>query len=90
MTKKLPLLALGLAIGFGSLHAVSPSEKLDELLSKENADEELKALAPLIEDLAFLRKVSVDLIGRIPTMAEVRQFQAWPFPNAASLRWTNC
>ncbi len=77
MTKKLPLLALGLAIGFGSLHAVSPSEKLDELLSKENADEELKP-APLIEDLAFLRKVSVDLIGRIPTLAEVRLFQAWP------------
>ena len=84
MTKKLPLLALGLAIGFASLHAVSPSEKLDELLSKENADEELKP-APLIEDLAFLRKVSVDLIGRIPTMAEVRQFQAWPLSERRKL-----
>ncbi len=77
MKKTLILLALGLVSSSGQLQAETASEKLDQLLNKENAGEELKP-APLIEDLAFLRKVSVDLIGRIPTMAEVRQFQAWP------------
>jgi len=77
MNKKLPVIGLSLAIAFSQLYAKTASETLDQLLTKENADQQIKT-APLIEDLAFLRKVSVDLIGRIPTMDEITNFQKWP------------
>lgn len=32
-------------------------------------------LAPLIDDLAFLRRATVDLIGRIPTSEEITQYE---------------
>ena len=55
------------------------SSKIDQLLAKQNA----KAQDPIIkangiDDLTFLRRVSVDVIGRIPTYEEVKQFQKWP------------
>ena len=77
MKNKLTALAMGLTATFCNLSAESASENLDKLLAKENARETIKH-APLIEDLAFLRKVSVDLIGRIPTMDEIKNFQDWP------------
>ena len=76
MKKKLPVIGLSLAIAFSQLHAKTASETLDQLLTKENSAQQLKT-APLIEDLAFLRKVTVDLIGRIPTMDEITTFQKW-------------
>ena len=33
---------------------------------------------PLVDDSVFLRRIYVDLIGRIPTEAEVREFGTWP------------
>ena len=33
---------------------------------------------PPIDDLAYLRRVSVDLIGRIPTGVEIDEYMAWP------------
>lgn len=33
---------------------------------------------PLVDDSVFLRRIYVDLIGRIPTDAEVREFGTWP------------
>ncbi|MCA9067645.1 MAG: DUF1553 domain-containing protein, partial [Planctomycetaceae bacterium] len=33
--------------------------------------------APLVDDLAYLRRVSVDLIGRIPTTDEIAEYLAW-------------
>ena len=77
MKNKLTGLAIGLTVTLCNLSAESASETLDKLLAKENAGETLKH-APLIEDFAFLRKVSVDLIGRIPTMDEIKDFQDWP------------
>jgi hypothetical protein len=49
----------------------------DKILAKENAaSKKLKApAAPLIDDTAFLRRVSVDLIGRIPTTEEIAQYE---------------
>ncbi|MDE0820930.1 MAG: DUF1549 domain-containing protein, partial [Opitutales bacterium] len=76
MKKKLPVIGLSLAIAFSQLHAKTASETLDQLLTKENSAQQPKT-APLIEDLAFLRKVTVDLIGRIPTMDEITTFQKW-------------
>jgi hypothetical protein len=49
----------------------------DAILAKENAA--LKGakplVAPRIEDLAFLRRATIDLIARIPTTEEIQEFE---------------
>jgi hypothetical protein len=49
----------------------------DQILAREIAA--LKGpqpkTAPIIDDLAFLRRATVDLIGRIPTTDEIKQFE---------------
>ena len=68
--------ALFLCIGF-FVHA--KSAKVDRLIAKQNAmaKKSIKKTEG-IDDLTFLRRVSVDVIGRIPTYEEVKQFQKWP------------
>jgi len=39
--------------------------------------------APLVDDATFLRRASLDLIGRIPTAAEAREFLSSPGQSAA-------
>ncbi len=52
--------------------------ELDVILKRENAERgEKHRAAPLVDDLAFLRRASLDLIGRVPTYDEVLEFQAW-------------
>ena len=68
-------LAVFLCSGF---FAHAKSSKIDQLLAKQNA----KAQGPIIkangiDDLTFLRRATVDVIGRIPTHEEVKQFQKW-------------
>jgi hypothetical protein len=36
------------------------------------------AAMPIVDDSVFLRRIYVDLIGRIPTEAEVIEFSSWP------------
>jgi len=50
---------------------------LDTILNQENAAKNVTAV-PTIDDLAFLRRLSVDMIGRIPTLAEIAEYEAWP------------
>lgn len=50
---------------------------LDTILNGENASRKV-TVAPKIDDLAFLRRLSVDLIGRIPTLGEIAEYEAWP------------
>jgi hypothetical protein len=52
---------------------------VDGVLQKENkaAGVELKP-TPLVNDLAFLRRISIDLNGRIPTGGEIREYMKWP------------
>ncbi|MFM8469547.1 MAG: DUF1549 domain-containing protein [Limisphaerales bacterium] len=50
----------------------------DQILQRENdalKDVKLRT-ATVIDDLAFLRRATVDLIGRIPTSEEIKQFEA--------------
>jgi hypothetical protein len=50
---------------------------VDSILADENADRKVEA-APIIDDLAFLRRATVDLIGRIPTTQEIAEYEKWP------------
>ena len=52
--------------------------RVDLILRKENADKKDIAYAPPIDDMAFLRKASVDFIGRIPTYREIGEYKSWP------------
>ncbi|MFK7851719.1 MAG: DUF1549 domain-containing protein [Akkermansiaceae bacterium] len=49
---------------------------IDEVIALENADEPVITTPP-IDDLAYLRRVTIDIIGRIPTMTEIREFESW-------------
>ena len=74
------LLKISLAAVFcGVIPVGAAPAKVDQLVSLKNAE----AKKPLkragqIDDLTFLRRATVDVIGRIPTSAEVARFQKWP------------
>jgi len=59
------------------------AENTGKALSKVLADEN-KALGvkvdptPIVDDMAFLRRASVDLIGRIPSTDEIDEYMSWP------------
>ena len=77
-------------VTFGLVSSIIPmlgntaADKIDLQLEKGVAELEVKT-APLIEDLAFLRKVTVDLLGRIPKYEEIEQFQSWPLSERRKL-----
>ncbi len=52
------------------------AKMLDDILHRENTNTGVITTKP-IDDLAFLRRASIDLIGRIPTMEEIGEFQRW-------------
>ncbi len=54
------------------------AQAVDKLLAQENAGGPKTREAPVVDDLAFLRRISIDLNGRIPTEAEIKKFVAWP------------
>jgi hypothetical protein len=57
----------------------SPAEAaamVDDILKRENAGTEVITTAP-VTDAAFLRRATIDLIGRIPTLPEIREYEAW-------------
>ncbi len=61
----------------------SPAEaaaRLDRIIEHENAQNPHlpKASADPIDDLTFLRRVTIDLIGRIPTYDEIRDYEKLP------------
>ena len=60
----------------------SRSVKIDQRLQQHFSAQQIKP-AELTDDLAFLRRVSLDLIGRIPTLAEIDAFRR--NPNRAQL-----
>jgi hypothetical protein len=59
------------------ISALARAERLDDIIAAENqaAGQKLAAM-PIVNDEVFLRRVYVDLIGRIPTAAEVNDFAA--------------
>ena len=60
----------------GSLLAATP---VDQVLEREN--QQLGVMVesqPLVSDLTYLRRVSIDIVGRIPTSAEIDEYMSWP------------
>ena len=59
--------------------AAEASSRIGQILDAENAREhpDLPVAGP-ISDLAFLRKATVDLIGRIPSHPEISEYLKWP------------
>ena len=66
----LPLLTVGLlsssAFAAGKLDAVSAARQIDSILAKDWAANKLKG-NPAADDKTFVRRVYLDIIGRIPT-----------------------
>lgn len=62
--------------GRGSLPPeISPTLAIDVLLEKSWVEQKIEP-APAIDDAAFLRRITLDLLGRIPTTAERERFLA--------------
>ncbi|QDU31845.1 hypothetical protein ETAA8_70060 [Anatilimnocola aggregata] len=78
--KRIGLICLAL-VAMGSLTSLSAhaAGRVDELIAQANKTAGLKLpMQPLVDDPTFLRRIYVDMIGRIPTEAEVREFASWP------------
>jgi len=71
-------LALAL-ITFGTVSSASAANPLDPIIAGEQqqAASDLAPM-PVVNDAVFLRRIYVDLIGRIPTSAEVTKFASQP------------
>ncbi len=54
-------------------------KKIDDLTEKFWVKNKIKT-APIVSDDLFLRRISLDLIGRIPSLDEIREFQNDPNP----------
>ena len=58
---------------------VSSANDVDQVLNRENKSAKINAQpTAVVDDLTFLRRVSVDLIGRIPTGTEIRDYMKTP------------
>ena len=66
-------LGLGLGVLFLMPWFVHGKSELDRRLKKDNEERKDLAPGPFLDDLQYLRKVSVDLIGRIPGEKEIKR-----------------
>jgi hypothetical protein len=55
------------------LEAVQLADRIDQIIAAEWSKKNIRP-APLAEDGVFLRRIYLDLVGRIPRVAEVREF----------------
>src|SRR5262245_35321772 len=72
----LPALLLALAAAPDIPPADRPIEEVVDQLSDAKLKQNNVPPAPLADDAAFLRRVTLDLAGRIPTAAEVQAYTA--------------
>ena len=65
--------------GIALAETASEGSRLSKVLNQENGELGVKAKpVSLVDDTAYLRRVSVDLIGRIPNHSEIQEYLAWP------------
>ncbi len=58
--------------------STASSRQLDTLIEEKNTQHEGLLYADALNDLGYLRKISIELIGRIPTTKEIARYQRWP------------
>jgi hypothetical protein len=80
LTLSLMLSAISFTWAAGPDPAAALAEKIDQFLAARWNAEQVQP-APLADDAEFLRRASLDLIGRIPSVAEARAFLADPAPD---------
>ena len=66
----------------------SPIAKIDQLVAKQLTEQELNPNA-MTTDEVFVRRIHLDLIGRIPTRKETRDFLASEDPIKSCLLYTS-
>ncbi|NNE92700.1 MAG: DUF1549 domain-containing protein, partial [Verrucomicrobiales bacterium] len=54
-----------------------PENQIDELIDRKLAEQTVPP-NEIVDDATFLRRVSLDLVGRIPTLAEIEQYESQP------------
>ena len=59
---------------------VEASSRIDEIIQRD-LQKHLQEPNPLVSDVEFVRRVYLDLIGRIPTVEELTEFLDAPGPN---------
>jgi hypothetical protein len=80
------LAALILVLAAGALRAAGTdpelalADRIDQLVEEQLRGDKVQP-APLADDAEYLRRVCLDLIGRIPSVAETRTFLADPAPD---------
>lgn len=75
----LPVVALVAVIATFGANIRADGNELDQIVAGENKAAQIDlAPLPVVDDSVFLRRIYVDLIGRIPTETEVRDFAAAP------------
>ncbi len=79
--KWLKVVGFCVSFSFLSFSFVLGKSELDLRLEKDNAAEKDLIAGPRLDNLQYLRKLSVDLIGRIPSEKEIKQFLKDPPKN---------
>ncbi len=75
------LLAAGSSIAADKLSPAEAAKQLDQVLAQETAKGTTQPPAARIGDDAFIRRVSLDLVGRVPSADEVTVFVLDPSPD---------
>ncbi len=70
-------LAVLLTVGLVWAESARAATPLDRAIAADNQGKSNLTVVPVIDDLAYLRRVTVDLIGRIPTDKEIQQYLRW-------------
>jgi len=77
--RSLAILVLAIASPLAAQGAAPQANPIDQVLRAENQQKKVKREPlPLVDDLTFLRRIYVDMIGRIPTEAEIQSFVKLP------------
>jgi hypothetical protein len=66
----------GILVAFSA--PVCGKSKVDDTIRRDNAERKGLTQGEPLSDLAYFRKISVDLIGRIPSDKEIKRYLKWP------------